>query len=75
MASYHDELVECVKAAGQELIDEAEDLVGPEIPGQYNLEIVLSFKTNTDEITIPTIGVYRELYSMNCVPIKMNHGK
>lgn len=50
--TYRDELVEQIKAVGQELIDRAEQMVGPDVDLISNFDILISF----DQGTIPTLN-------------------
>ena len=66
MSEFTNELAELVKAAGQELIDRADDLVG-----QGNMlsdfEIHIRFPQPIDRP--PTITITREYLSKNCIDI------
>lgn len=66
------QLVEMIQAAGQEVVDRAEEIVGND---DYltNLRIVIDWATATDNYdisqAIPTIEVTKEHYSKNAVKL------
>ena len=54
--NFKEQMVEMVKAMGQELIDLAEELVG-EVEGTTDFNILLSFPCGNDMVNFPEIQV------------------
>lgn len=67
MKNYQEELVEMVKAAGQDLIDCAEDLVGT-ADLITNFDIRLKFP-QVDQLEPPTIEVQKSVMAKNAFDV------
>ena len=69
MSNYRDLLVKMVKAAGQDIADRAEDLVG-------NSELMTNFSIRIDfpqgYDVVPKIEVYREFVSKKSLDVYVN---
>lgn len=50
----HEHMVEAIKAAGQELIDKAEEIAS-DPGGLVGYKIIIDIKTDTDKFEVPTI--------------------
>ena len=66
---FRKQLVELVKASGQEVIDRAEDLVG-EVDALSGFDIWLRFPIPSD--SIPTIEVSKSYCSKNAITVLAN---
>lgn len=56
-------IVEMIKAAGQELIDKAEEIAGNPVGPWLEHKITIDIKTDTDELNLPVIEVNRSFIS------------
>ena len=70
MSRTHEQMVKEIKAAGQELIDKAEEIAS-DPGGLVGYKIVIDIKTDTDEFQVPIIEVTSTFVSEYAYKSKM----
>ena len=70
MSKYRDELIETIKATGQEIIDRAESMVDPNVDMITNFSITVDIPQPID--AAPSITWSTTVYNKNCIKLHEN---
>ena len=64
-------LAEMVRAAGQELIEKADEIIGDPLGPYIGYKITIDIKSDTDEMNVPIIEVNRSFISEYAMDAKL----